>query len=325
MKITVIVPTYLRPKDLSRCLNAISIQTRPVDQVLVTVRDIDTETWSFLKQINPNYLPLQAVKVNVPGVVAAMNLGLNAASGDIIVFTDDDAEPHPDWLERIETYFLSDDHIGGVGGRDFVYYDAQKSWLIEGERQIVGQIQWYGRIIGNHHLGVGEAREVDVLKGANMSYRRTAIADKHFDLQMRGSGAQVHFELEFCLALKQKGWKLIYDPTIAINHYNSPRFDEDRRGRKFISDTVLLNAAHNETLALLKHLSPLRRSIFLTWAILVGTRATPGLIQCLRFLPSEREIAGQKLLASLRGRWQGWQTWQHGGGDHHIAPSSSKH
>jgi hypothetical protein len=45
-------------------------------------------------------------------------------------------------------------------------------------------------LIGNHHLGVGEPREVDVLKGVNMSYRRTAIADIHFDERMRGTGAQ---------------------------------------------------------------------------------------------------------------------------------------
>ncbi len=30
----------------------------------------------------------------------------------------------------------------------------------------------------------------------------------------------------------------------------------------------------------------------------------------LRSLPSEGALARQKLLASLRGRWQGWRTWQ---------------
>jgi hypothetical protein len=46
------------------------------------------------------------------------------------------------------------------------------------------------------------------------------------------------------------------------------------------------------------------------WAILVGTRGERGLIQCLRFLPSEGILSVKKLIASLQGRWQGVQTWR---------------
>ena len=164
MKISVIVPTYHRPKDLARCLEALQKQNRQPDEVLVTVRDTDTETWTLFASFNPQLLPLSIIKVtvSVPGVVAAMNAGMDAACGDIIAFTDDDATPHTDWLERIEAHFLSDSNIGGVGGRDWVYHGTQ---LEEGEREVVGQVQWFVRVIGGHHLGVGEARQVDVLKG----------------------------------------------------------------------------------------------------------------------------------------------------------------
>jgi glycosyltransferase involved in cell wall biosynthesis len=235
-----------------------------------------------------------------------MNAGMDAACGDIIAFTDDDAAPHTDWLERIEAHFLSDTNIGGVGGRDWVYHGTQ---LEEGERQVVGQVQWFGRVIGEHHLGVGEAREVDVLKGVNMSFRRSAIAQMHFDPRMRGTGAQVHFELAFSLSLKRAGWKLIYDPKVAVDHFPAQRFDEDQRNR--FNDIALINAIHNETLVLLEHFPPAQRTAFLIWATLVGTRDSLGFLQGLRFLPKEGALAGQKLLASLRGRWQAWETWQH--------------
>ena len=45
MKITVLIPTYRRPKDLGRCLEALQKQTRPADEVLVVVRNTDAETW----------------------------------------------------------------------------------------------------------------------------------------------------------------------------------------------------------------------------------------------------------------------------------------
>lgn len=305
LTLSVVIPSYCRPKDLARCLDALKKQKRPADEVLVVVRDTDTETWTFVQTLNPDFLPLRTATVRESGVVAAMNVGMDAACGDIIAFTDDDATPHTDWLERMEAHFLSDSNIGGVGGRDWVYHGTQ---LEEGEREVVGQVQWFGRVIGGHHLGVGEAREVDVLKGVNMSFRRSAIGQMHFDSRMRGTGAQVHFELAFSLALKQAGWKLIYDPKVAVNHYPAQRFDEDQRNR--FNDIALINAVHNETLVLLENLPLTRRAAFVFWATLVGTRDAPGFLQWLRFLPKEGTLAGQKLLASLRGRWLAWETWQ---------------
>ncbi len=305
MKISVIVPTYLRPQDLARCLAALKLQTRPVDELWVIIRDTDRETWQFLEGFDRESLPLRTATVTESGVIAAMNIGLDQATGDVVAFTDDDAAPHPDWLERIEAYYLADEKIGGVGGRDWVYHGTK---LEEGSRPVVGKLQWFGRLIGNHHIGAGLGREVDVLKGVNMSFRREAIAELHFDHRMRGSGAQVHFEVVFSLTLRQKGWKLIYDPQIAVDHFPAQRFDEDQRNS--FNAQASVNAIHNETVALLGYLSPLRRFVFVIWAIMIGTTEAFGLIQWLRFLSKDRDVARQKLVACWQGRWQGWQTWQ---------------
>ena len=304
MTITAIVPTYRRPKDLERCLEALKQQTRPADEVLITVRDTDTETWTFLKTFHYAPLPLQAVTVKVPGVVAAMNAGLDVAKGELVAFTDDDAAPRPDWLERLEAYY-ADAGVGGVGGKDFI--DEENQWQ-QVEKRVVGKVQWFGRVIGNHHFGVGEAREVEVLKGVNMSFRRSAIVPIRFDERMLGSGAQVHFECSCCFTLKRAGWKLIYDPKITVDHYPGQRFDEDQRHQFDRMATV--NQVHNETLGMLEYLPPLRRAIYLVWGVIIGTRWQRGFLQSLRFLPSEGSLSGKKLLASLQGRWKGWQTWR---------------
>ena len=305
MKITVVVPTYLRPLDLARCLAALKQQTRAVDELWVIVRDTDRETWQFLKDFERGSLPLHTATVTEIGVIAAMNIGLDSATKDIVAFTDDDAAPHVDWLERIEAYYLADEKIGGVGGRDWVYHGTK---LEDGSRTVVGKLQWFGRLIGNHHIGSGGGREVDVLKGVNMSFRREAIADLRFDQRMRGSGAQVHFEVVFSLTLRQKGWKLIYDPQIAVDHFPAQRFDEDQRNS--FNAQASVNAIHNETVALLSYLSPLRRFVFVIWAIAIGTTEAFGLIQWLRFLSKDGDVSRQKLVACWQGRWQGWQTWQ---------------
>jgi hypothetical protein len=142
-----------------------------------------------------------------------------------------------------------------------------------------------------------------------MSFRREAIGEMRFDRRMKGTGAQVHFELAFCLALKRRGWKLIYDPHILVDHYSAQRFDEDSREDRF-SELAAFNRVHNETLVLLENLPPLRRTVFILWAILLGTRANRGFVQSLRFLPHEGLFAAKKLLVSFQGLWQGWQTWK---------------
>ncbi|WP_414543115.1 glycosyltransferase family 2 protein [Nostoc sp. CCY0012] len=299
MRNTVLIPTYRRPQDLSRCLLALQAQTKPVHQVIVVVRDTDAETWQFLAEFPEHNLPLHTVTVTQPGVVAALNAGLTAVTGDILSVTDDDAAPHPDWLERITAHLVADSCIGGVGGRDWIYHGDK----LEADSQaVVGKLQWFGRVIGNHHLGVGETREVDVLKGVNMSFRTQAIGQLRFDERMRGTGAQVHFEMAFTLAIKRAGWKIIYDPQVAVDHYPAQRFDEDQRNN--FNEIALINLVHNETLVLLEHLPPLRRAVFWFWALLVGTQDSLGLVQWLRLLPSQGQLAGQKLLASWRGRWQ---------------------
>jgi glycosyltransferase involved in cell wall biosynthesis len=300
MGITVLIPTYRRSQDLARCLEALKKQIRLPDEVLVVVRDIDTDTWEFLKDFNGDTLPLRTLTVTVPGQVAALNAGLDAATGDIISITDDDAAPHPDWLSRIEAHFLSDERVGGVGGRDWRYNGTE---LEDGASEIVGRLQWFGRTIGNHHLGVGEAREVEILKGANMSYRKGAIANLHFDERLLGTGAQVHNDMAFSLAVKKAGWKLIYDPAVAVDHYEAVRLDDDRVGHFNSPASTVYNSSYNEALVLWNYLPLMQRIVYLIWSILIGTRLAPGLVQVIRFTPKFGTLAWRRYYATQRGKF----------------------
>jgi GT2 family glycosyltransferase len=309
--ITVLVPTYRRPDNLKRCLEALRWQIRVPDEVLVVVRSSDAETRSLLSGFDRGSLPLRVVKATNPGVIAAMSAGLEVAQGDVIAITDDDAVPHSDWLTRIEAYFSTYPELAGVGGRDLIYHGEH---LEDGAREVVGKVQWFGRVIGNHHLGIGKPREVDELKGVNCAYRRAVLQRIGFDGRLRGTGAQVHWELSLDLRLKSMGWKLIYDPAIVVDHYVGPRFGEDQRYSVNFDTKAMIDAVHNETLVLLEHLPPLQRVLFVVWATVIGTRAAPGLVQWLRFLPREGTLAGKKLRAALKGRFEGWRTWAaHGG------------
>ncbi len=308
MKLSVLVPTYRRVQDLERCLDALKFQIRLPDEILITVRDTDDITTTFLSEYPADHLSLRVLTVREPGVIAALNLGFDHFSGDVIAITDDDAAPHIDWLAKIEEHFASDDQLGGLGGKDWMYVHGklQSPHMHPGASEQVGRLQWWGRTIGNHHIGTGSARRVEILKGVNMSYRRSAVESVRIDRRLRGSGAQVDNEMDLCFKLQRQGWKLVYDPTVAVDHYPSKRFDEDQRSE--FSALAQSNMAHNETLVLMQHLPLVRRLVYLTWAIGIGTRRVPGLIQMVRFLPSQGLLSLERAGASIQGRLAGVMT-----------------
>ncbi len=303
---TVIVPTYRRPDDLRRCLVALAAQSRPPDKVLVVVRDTDTDTWEMLAAQAFAGLPLTTVSVHVPGQVQALNAGLERVRTDYVAITDDDAAPHVDWLERICAQFDANPNVGGVGGRDFLHLGGA---LQDGRARVVGKVPTFGKHVGNHHIGYGPPREVDILKGVNGSYRTSALQPIGFDTRLRGTGAQVHWEISLGIALRRAGWRLIYDPKVAVDHYPAPRFDEDQR--QGFNARATENMAYNEALIRLEHLSNAERVAFFWWAMVVGTRVSPGVLQCLRFFPRQRSLAVAKTVACLRGRIFAWNdTWR---------------
>ena len=299
--ISVLVPTYLRPQDLSRCLGALETQVRPPEELVVVVRDTDHPTRDLLNGLTVRAGTLRMVTVTEPGVVAAMNAGLRASSGEIVALTDDDAAPRPEWLSRIEAHFRADPRVGGVGGRDWVH---QGERIIVGAKPVVGRVQWFGRVIGNHHLGVGGPRGVDVLKGVNCAYRRSAIREIGFDTRLLGSGAQVYWELSLGLQLRRRRWKLIYDPAIEVDHFWGARFDEARVSRlEAKAETLAVyNAAYNEALILSDHLKPWPRVAYRVWSALIGASETPGLLQAVRFTPTHGAVAWRRFAAAQRGK-----------------------
>ena len=84
MKITVLVPTYRRPDDLCRCLDALKTQERPADQVIVTVREDDAETAAFFAGYTAAPLPLQLEKDVWLGVNVVVLKGVTIGQGAVV-------------------------------------------------------------------------------------------------------------------------------------------------------------------------------------------------------------------------------------------------
>ncbi len=307
MRVSVVVPTYRRPEALRSCLGALARQDLTADEILVVVRREDEASRRCVEGFVDE--PIRVVAVDVlpgrPGFVAALNAGVAASTGEIVCFTDDDAEPWPDWISRIVSTFELDPAIGAVGGRDWVYHG---DLLEDGEEAVVGTVSRWGRTVGRHHLGVGSLRDVAILKGANLSVRGDLVREVGFDRRLRGFATEHHSELGLCLALLRMGYRVVYDPAVAVDHRPRPRPTE---GREFHPRQVK-DSSHNETLALLEHLSLPGQIAHLLWSGALGTRGAPGLAQSVRLFVGSGDPKFSLLCANLEGRGLALSTYLHG-------------
>jgi glycosyltransferase involved in cell wall biosynthesis len=115
---SVIVVTKDRPEMLGNLLHSLTRQTLVPDEVVV-VDNNSRQSYDAVFRAYRHRLHLRTFVETTPGIPAARNRGLREARGDILLFTDDDCEAEPRWVERMVKPFYQDPHIGLVGG-DFV-------------------------------------------------------------------------------------------------------------------------------------------------------------------------------------------------------------
>ena len=304
MTLSVLIPCYLRADHLERNLNALKQQNRLPDQVVIAVRETDTMVRTFLQGYDAAPLSLTiSTAPEVGGFSGAINAGLRDVVGEVVAVTDDDTEAFPDWLERIENYFLADPTVGGVGGRDM------QEWITVFDAKEVGIVKWWGNVIGNHHIGgVGTVRPVDVLKGCNCAYRTAPFRAIGFDMRLWGKGMQMNTEVALGLCFRRAGWTLLFDPDLKVQHHAAERHDNDKRGMVFNKEAQV-NQMHNKTLSLWEHFGVAQRGVFLVWSLLIGTRTDPGLVQIVRLLGKDEHVL-RKARASFAGLIAGIQTAQ---------------
>jgi cellulose synthase/poly-beta-1,6-N-acetylglucosamine synthase-like glycosyltransferase len=287
MSISIVIASYRRPEHLGRCLRAIAAQEVLPDATVVVARKEDRETRRMLASFEA--LPVSEAVVEEPGVLAAMTAGVRATKSELVAFLDDDTRLARDWLAGVREH-LQRPGVGGVCGRDIVMDEPGGALTSD-----VGRVTKWGKVIGNHHLGCGAARDVEVLKGANMAFRREALA---LPQSLRGSGAQAHWEVATSLWARAHGWKLVFDPSITVLHDAAPRFGADRRRPE---GSAVADAAANLVFSLVSFRPELlwRRAAY---GLLVGGHDAPGLARAAAALFQRDRDVLRRLVPSLQGQ-----------------------
>jgi glycosyltransferase involved in cell wall biosynthesis len=305
--ITFIIPTLRRSEHLRRCLKAVGNQALAAHEILVGIKPNDEESRAVVNEF-AGKLPVKEVRAEGVGVVGSMDSCLAAATGSYIALLDDDVEIPSHWSATMLEHLLRHAECVAAGGRD-ILLDYPEMRRAESLINDVGRIHLYGRITGSHHRAGGQPRPVDVLRGSNILFRAAFLRERGFEKSLRGTGAQVHWEIALALQALASDRRMFFDPSVQVLHHVAPRHDEDTVHRGVFSARGTEDMSFNETFVVLLHARGLRKATVLLWQLFVGNPACPGALRLAEVFTAKRPMLLLKVSATFKGRLAALRQW----------------
>ena len=198
-RISVVVCTHNGHRTLAECLDHLQKLEYPTYEVIIVD---DGSSVDGVGDIVSRH-DVRLISVENGGLSAARNIGMEAATGEIVAYIDDDAYPDPHWLTYLAHTFMTADYAA-VGGPNIPP---------SGDGRIAHCV---ARSPGGPTHVLLSDREAEHIPGCNMAFRKTSLqAIGGFDSQFRVAGDDV----DVCWRLQQQGWKLGYSPAAVVWHH----------------------------------------------------------------------------------------------------------
>jgi glycosyltransferase involved in cell wall biosynthesis len=237
-RFTVIVPTHRRRDLAVRLIRGLGDQEFADFEVVVVVDGADQGTTEVLRALETEF-PLTVLEQPHRGVAAARNRGAEEASGEILLFLDDDMAPHPALLAEHDRSHLSGAQL--VIGHLPLDPESPPT----GVAAAVGR--WAERRSARLAAAEDEVPVSDLLTG-QMSVPRQAFERLGgFDLAFTRGGLVPGADRDFGYRARKDGLRVVFNPA-AISHqyYEVDARDYIRRTRNGARGDRILAARYPE-------------------------------------------------------------------------------
>ena len=133
MRISLIIPTYKRPKTLIGTLRSLQAQIFPGFEIIVVDNAADPELERIVQEFNKTArIPARYIPEPELGAHHARHAGARAARTEILAFTDDDMSFHPGWLKAYADSFAKHREMAAAGGPSRPVWEVSPpSWLVD--------------------------------------------------------------------------------------------------------------------------------------------------------------------------------------------------
>ncbi len=199
VKVSIVVTCRNNAQTIGECLQALVDQDYPVDALEVIV--VDACSTDGTADIARKYTT--KVYVEPLNAAAAYNYAMKVASFPVLGFVDSDAKVEPKWLEKI-TPHLAEAGVAGASG-------AIETWNVENP-----WARAQGYEIKNRYSRLG--KYTNRIATMNLLLKRSVIEE----VGGWNEALPSQYDTEFGWRLKQKGYKIAYEPTARCFHFNRP-------------------------------------------------------------------------------------------------------
>lgn len=218
--VSIVVPTCNRPDDLRRCLRSLIAQrTRHTTEIIV----VDNRpALGVARQIVREFPSVRLISEERPGLSYARNAGIVAATGTIVVATDDDVAAPAGWLERLVAPFVRADVMCVTGNVLPMELETEAQWLFE---EYGGLGKGFTPIEADGHWFRSRRDAVPTWRlgaTANAAFRASVFRDPRIGLldEALGAGMPTGCSEDTYLFYKilAAGGTMLYEPTAYVWH-----------------------------------------------------------------------------------------------------------
>lgn len=224
-KVSILIPNKDNVKLLKNCIDSIIKLTtyKNYEIIIIENNSQKNETFEYYKSLS-NYKNIKILNYDLSkefNYSALINFGVKKSDGEFILQLNNDTKLlTKDWLELMIGY-AQNKEIGAVGAR--LYYEDK---TIQHAGIIVGLVGIAGNMLVNlpygKHAYFGResaTRNVLAVTGACLFSRRELYNEVNF---MDEENFKVAFnDVDFCLKLVEKGYRIVYNPYVELFHYES--------------------------------------------------------------------------------------------------------
>ena len=217
INIDIVVCTFNRCDSLRKTLDAIYKQgILPPNNVHVIVVDNNsTDRTKEICEIFKDRINITYLFEKRQGLSYARNTGVNNSTGDIVIFTDDDVCPHPNWLENLILTFkeYNCDACGGF---------VEPEWEVQPPKWLTSR--FYGMIaLKTDTKGPYQIEDIDQTPfGANMAFKREVFEDVglfNTELGRKGNVLAGGEERDLFQRILDRKGKIVYTPHSKVKHH----------------------------------------------------------------------------------------------------------
>ena len=198
-RVSVVVCAYNADRTMDQCLKSLEHLNYP-DYEVIVVNDGSTDR---TLEISESYPYCKIISQVNKGLSVARNVGAEAATGEIVAYTDSDCVADPDWL----TYLVAKMEYGGlmaVGGPNF---PPPEDDLIPAAVAVSPG--------GPTHVLVSD-EVAEHIAGCNMAFRRDVLLNLGgFDPVYRAAGDDV----DICWRFQNAGYTIGFAPAAVVWHF----------------------------------------------------------------------------------------------------------